>query len=256
MNRMSRSRPRMHPNPLRPLAEGDLERVNAGWKEIRAAAKDLSAETGALLNSAARLLRARGAWCWDFPANCCAPKWRTANNQENARKSHQQVTGIDIQIDCRVAGKEENTIPDGVDRDGMVGTALSLAVRSRRTNNNAEVVMMKNMMGGNAGMMKQLKEMQEQLKRAQKELEKETVTGTAGGGAVEVVMTGAQKCTHITLDPAKVKDMKPENLQALVMLAVNDALDNSRKLMTKKLGPLSGGLGGLRLKKARHGNLT
>lgn len=106
--------------------------------------------------------------------------------------------------------------------------------------------MMKNMMGGNAGMMKQLKEMQEQLKRAQKELEKETVTGTAGGGAVEVVMTGAQKCTRITLDPAKVKDMKPENLQALVMLAVNDALDNSRKLMTKKLGPLSGGLGGLR----------
>ena len=106
--------------------------------------------------------------------------------------------------------------------------------------------MMKNMMGGNAGMMKQLKEMQDQLKKAQKELEKETVTGTAGGGAIEVVMTGAQKCTRITLDPDKVKDMKTENLQTLVMMAVNDALDNSRKLMAKKLGPLSGGLGGLR----------
>ena len=106
--------------------------------------------------------------------------------------------------------------------------------------------MMKNMMGGNAGMLKQLKEMQDQLKKAQKELEKETVTGTAGGGAVEVVMTGAQKCTRITLDAEKIKDMKTENLQALVMLAVNDALDNSRKLMAKKLGPLSGGLGGLR----------
>ncbi len=106
--------------------------------------------------------------------------------------------------------------------------------------------MMKNMMGGNAGMMKQLKEMQDQLKKAQKELEKETVTGTSGGGAIEVVMTGAQKCTRITLDPDKIKDMKPENLQTLVMMAVNDALDNSRKLMAKKLGPLSGGLGGLR----------
>ena len=106
--------------------------------------------------------------------------------------------------------------------------------------------MMKNMMGGNAGMMKQLKEMQDQLKKAQKELEKETVTGTAGGGAIEVVMTGSQKCTRITLDPDKVKDMKTENLQTLVMMAVNDALDSSRKLMAKKLGPLSGGLGGLR----------
>ena len=106
--------------------------------------------------------------------------------------------------------------------------------------------MMKNMMGGNAGMLKQLKEMQDQLKKAQKELEKETVTGTAGGGAVEVVMTGAQKCTRITLDAEKIKDMKTENLQALVMMAVNDAMDNSRKLMAKRLGPLSGGLGGLR----------
>jgi len=105
--------------------------------------------------------------------------------------------------------------------------------------------MMKNMMGGNAGMLKQLQEMQAQLKKAQKELEKETVTGSAGGGAVEVVVTGAQKCTAVRLDGEKVREMKTENLQALVMLAFNDALDKSRKLMAKKLSPLSGGLGGL-----------
>ncbi len=105
--------------------------------------------------------------------------------------------------------------------------------------------MMKNMMGGNAGMLKQLQEMQAQLKKAQKELEKETVTASAGGGAVEVVVTGAQKCTAVRLDDEKVREMKTENLQALVMLAFNDALDKSRKLMAKKLGPLSGGLGGL-----------
>ena len=107
--------------------------------------------------------------------------------------------------------------------------------------------MMKNMMGGGGGMMKQLKEMQGQLKKAQKELEKETVVGIAGGGAVEVVMTGSQKCQSITLDNEKIADMKPENLQALLTMAVNDALDKSRKLMTKKLGPLSSGLGGLGL---------
>ncbi len=103
------------------------------------------------------------------------------------------------------------------------------------------------MMGGDSGgMMKQLKQMQDQLKKAQKELEKETVVGSAGGGAVEVVMTGAQKCESISLDSEKIRDMKPENLQTLVLMAVNDALDKSRKLMTKKLGPISGGLGGLK----------
>ena len=105
---------------------------------------------------------------------------------------------------------------------------------------------MKNMLGG-AGMLKQLKEMQGQLKKAQKELEKETVVGSAGGGAVEVVMTGSQKCKSVTLDSEKIAGMKPENLQALVALAVNDALEKSRKLMAKKLGPLSGGLNGMGL---------
>jgi hypothetical protein len=105
--------------------------------------------------------------------------------------------------------------------------------------------MMKNMKGGGAGMMKQLKQMQGQLKKAQKELEKETVVGSAGGGAVEVVMTGSQKCQSVTLDGEKTAGMKPENLQSLITMAVNDALEKSRKLMTKKLGPLSGGLGGM-----------
>lgn len=104
--------------------------------------------------------------------------------------------------------------------------------------------MMKNMKDS-GGMMKQLMQMQSQLKKAQKELEKESVVGSAGGGAIEVVMTGSQKCQSITLDGEKIKDMKTENLQGLLTQAVNDALDKSRKLMAKKLGPLSGGLGGL-----------
>ena len=102
------------------------------------------------------------------------------------------------------------------------------------------------MLGGGDGLMKQVKQMQEQLKQAQKELEKETVTGSAGGGAIEVIMTGSQKCQSVKLDGGKVKDMKPENLEALLIMAVNDALEKSRKLMAKKIGPLGGGLGGLR----------
>ncbi len=109
-----------------PIAEGDLERVNASWKEIRAAAKELSAETAALLNSCRSVTVRRGRLLLSFSSELLRSKMENGHNQENARKAIQQVTGIDIQIDCRVAGKEESTVPDGIDRDGMVGTALSL----------------------------------------------------------------------------------------------------------------------------------
>ncbi|MCJ7520327.1 MAG: YbaB/EbfC family nucleoid-associated protein [Anaerolineaceae bacterium] len=101
------------------------------------------------------------------------------------------------------------------------------------------------MMKDMGSLMKQAKQMQEQLKKAQKELEKELVSGNAGGGAIEVTMTGSQKCIEVKLDPDKVKDMSNDRLQALVLQGINDALEKSRKLMAKKMGPISGGLGGL-----------
>lgn len=103
---------------------------------------------------------------------------------------------------------------------------------------------MKNLMGD--GMMKQVKQMQEQLKKAQKELEKETVKGSAGNGLVEIVMTGSQKCTAVILEPEKIHEISGEKLQTFIQMAVNDALDKSRKLMSQKIGPLGGGLGGLK----------
>jgi len=101
------------------------------------------------------------------------------------------------------------------------------------------------MMKDMGSLMKQAKQMQEQLKKAQKELEKELVSGNAGGGAIEVTMTGSQKCIEVKLDPDKVKDMSNDRLQALVLQGINDALEKSRKLMAKKMGPISGGLGAL-----------
>lgn len=102
------------------------------------------------------------------------------------------------------------------------------------------------MMKDMGGLIKQAKEMQEQLKKAQKELEKESVTGSAGA-VVEVTMTGSQRVTDVRLDQEKVKDMSMERLQALIAQAMNDALERSRKLMAKKVGPLGGGFGGLKL---------
>ncbi len=114
------------PRPVRPAAEGDLGRIQDNWKEIRAAAKELSAETSALLNSCRSLTEHKGRLVLGFSSELLRSKMENGHNQDNARQAIRQVTGVDIMIDCRVAGKEDSGIPDGIERDSMVGTALSL----------------------------------------------------------------------------------------------------------------------------------
>src|SRR5215204_3389906 len=97
-------------------------------------------------------------------------------------------------------------------------------------------------MGGQGGMMQQLQKMQKQMEEAQAKLAVETVTATAGGGAIKVVMTGDQKCQSVEISPDFIKDADAEMLQDLVLSAVNMALDQSRALQEKLMGPLSGGL--------------
>ena len=84
--------------------------------------------------------------------------------------------------------------------------------------------------------------MQQQLAEAQEKLALETVTATAGGGAIKVVMTGDQKCQSVEINPDLLKDADSEMLQDLVLSAVNMALDQSRELQQKLMGPLAGGL--------------
>jgi len=98
---------------------------------------------------------------------------------------------------------------------------------------------------GGGGMMNQIRKMQEQLAQAQAQLAEETVTATAGGGAVKVTMTGDQNCKGVSIDPELLKDADAEMLQDLILTAVNLALEQSRKLQEDRLGPLAGGLSGL-----------
>ena len=95
---------------------------------------------------------------------------------------------------------------------------------------------------GQGGMMQQLQRMQQQMEEAQAKLAVETVTATAGGGAIKVVMTGDQICKSVEVDPEFLKDMDAEMLQDMVLSAVNMALDQSRELQQKLMGPLAGGL--------------
>ena len=99
--------------------------------------------------------------------------------------------------------------------------------------------------GAGGGMMAQIKRLQEQMETAQAQLAEETVTSSAGGGAVKVTMTGDQHCKEVFIDPDLLKDADAEMLQDLVLSAVNLALDDSRKLADQKMGPLAGGIPGL-----------
>jgi len=96
--------------------------------------------------------------------------------------------------------------------------------------------------GGQGGMMQQIQRLQQQMQEAQEKLAQETVTATAGGGAVKVTMTGDQRCQSVEIDPELLKDTDAEMLQDLMLTAVNLALDKSRELQQQVMGPLAGGL--------------
>ena len=97
-------------------------------------------------------------------------------------------------------------------------------------------------LGGQGGMMQQIQKLQQQMEQAQAKLAEETVTVTTGGGAIKVVMTGDQKCKSVEISPEFLKDADAEMLQDMVLSAVNMALDQSRDLQQKLMGPLAGGL--------------
>ena len=96
-------------------------------------------------------------------------------------------------------------------------------------------------------MMAQVQQMQEQMRVAQEELAKETVSASAGGGAVKATMTGGMELVSIEIDPEVVDPEDVEMLQDMVMAAVNEVMNSSQELANKKLGGVTGGLGDLGL---------
>ena len=89
------------------------------------------------------------------------------------------------------------------------------------------------------GVAKQLADIQDQLFAAQEELAQTTVTGESGGGAVKITLTGNQICMDVSIDPTLIQEGDPANIQDLLVTAINIALNESRTLALKNLGPLS-----------------
>ncbi|MEP6693757.1 MAG: YbaB/EbfC family nucleoid-associated protein [Chloroflexota bacterium] len=89
---------------------------------------------------------------------------------------------------------------------------------------------------------KMAREMQANMAKAQEELAAATVEGTAGGGAVVVVLTGTQDIKSVKIQKDAVDPDDVETLQDLVLAAFTDALKKSRELAAQRLGGVTGGL--------------
>ncbi len=92
----------------------------------------------------------------------------------------------------------------------------------------------------NRNMMRQAQKQLAQLQKIQEELETLTVEGSAGGGAVKVVMTGKQIVESVTIEPEAAEEV--DLLQDMVLAAVNDASIKAQELAAQKMSVVTGGM--------------
>ena len=87
--------------------------------------------------------------------------------------------------------------------------------------------------------------MQRQMEEAQKELEEKEVTAAAGGGAVEVTVSGKHEITKVKLSPEVVDPDDIEMLEDLIMAATNEAYRQLDEFSQSSMAKITGGMGGL-----------
>jgi DNA-binding YbaB/EbfC family protein len=95
----------------------------------------------------------------------------------------------------------------------------------------------------NRDMMARLTQMQEQLAKAQEEVETRVASGTAGGGAVKVEISGGYKVKSVKIEPDVIDPDDLSMLEDLVLAATNEALEQVQGFQAENLGALTGGLG-------------
>lgn len=101
------------------------------------------------------------------------------------------------------------------------------------------------MPGNMNNLMKQAQRMQKQMEDTTKDLEEKEVTATAGGGAVEVTVSGKKEVVKIKLSEEVVDPDDIEMLEDLIIAATNEALREMDELSNKEMSKITGGLGGL-----------
>lgn len=97
-------------------------------------------------------------------------------------------------------------------------------------------------LGNMASLMGKAKEFQQKMEEFQKELEKEEISASAGGGMVSVTMNGKQKMVKIEIDPELLKPEDAKMVEDLILIATNEAQDRVQELVKEKMSSITGGL--------------
>lgn len=104
-------------------------------------------------------------------------------------------------------------------------------------------------MGANPNaMLKQLQKMQEDMIKAQEALAEELLEVQSAGGAITIVISGHQRVKSITIKPELLDTSDPEwlnDLQDLLVVAVNQAIEQSQQRAAERMEAVSGGMSGM-----------
>ncbi len=98
------------------------------------------------------------------------------------------------------------------------------------------------MKGGIGQLMKQAKDMQANMKKAQEEMASVSVTGESGAGMVRITMTCQHQVTSVAIDDTLLGDDK-EMLEDLITAAFNDSIRKVEKTVQEKFSGMASGLG-------------
>ena len=103
--------------------------------------------------------------------------------------------------------------------------------------------------GGGMPNMKQIQQLQAKAMKMQKEMEEaqaaldtETVTASAGGGVVEVTVSGKKEVTAIKINPEAVDPEDVEMLQDMTVAAVNEAIRAASSASNNRMSSVTGGM--------------
>ena len=101
------------------------------------------------------------------------------------------------------------------------------------------------MPGNMNNLMKQAQKMQRQMEETTKDLEEKEVSASAGGGAVEITVSGKKEIVKVSLKEEVVDPDDIEMLEDLIMAAANEALRKMEEVSQTEMAKITGGLGGL-----------
>jgi len=95
--------------------------------------------------------------------------------------------------------------------------------------------------GGMKNILKKAQELQNQMEKAQQELNKIEIEGQSGGGMITAKVNGHKELINLNIDPDVLNEDK-EMIEDLIVSAVNQALQSANKAAEEKMSSLTGGI--------------